>query len=273
MNKIINTKQIQYEEKIILEETIKFFDKNNIKYYLWGGTLLGAVRHGGFIPWDDDIDIIVPRPDYNKFIELMKKNNSMIENKYEVIAFELNNSSFPFCKIINKNIILNCDHPIDKYLWIDVFPMDGMPTKHKMFLKKVRYNKMLYNIKRDDISVHTKYSKNIIKKILKKIYIKKLSNKNLKDIMNNYIKYASKYDFNNSKYVGSIIWGKHPGNILKKEWLKEDIKLKFEDIEANVFSGYKNYLSNRYGDYMKLPPESERISHSTSAVKVEKNDK
>ena len=109
MSRELSLKEIQNEEKEILKNIINFFEKYNIKYYAYGGTLLGAVRHNGFIPWDDDIDIIVPRPDYDLFLDLVRKGNFKYNN-LEVISYELNNSNVLFCKVINKGII------IDRYI-------------------------------------------------------------------------------------------------------------------------------------------------------------
>ena len=98
--KYLSLREIQKEEEKLLKITVDFFEKNNLNYILEGGTLLGAVRHKGFIPWDDDIDLSMPRPDFDKFIELSKNSN------LDVTYSELGNSPFAFAKVINKNIHL-----------------------------------------------------------------------------------------------------------------------------------------------------------------------
>ena len=124
--KYLNIKEIQEEELNILKETIKFLDHNNIKYYIFYGTLLGAVRHQGFIPWDDDIDIAIPRPEYEKLIKILKEKNNKINNlNIESIGYEVGVSDWPFIKIVNKDIKLEDELNCDKNLWIDVFPLDG----------------------------------------------------------------------------------------------------------------------------------------------------
>ena len=103
--KYLDIKEIQKEELNILKETIKFLNKNNIKYYIFYGTLLGAVRHQGFIPWDNDIDIAIPRPEYEKLINILKEKNNKINNmNIESIGYEVGVSDWPFIKIVNKDI-------------------------------------------------------------------------------------------------------------------------------------------------------------------------
>ena len=104
----LNTREIQLEELNILKETIKFLNNNDIKYGLHAGTLLGAVRHKGFIPWDDDIDIYLTRPNYNKFIDCVKKEQNKI-GSFNVISIDLNNSYIPFAKVTNPKIIIIID--------------------------------------------------------------------------------------------------------------------------------------------------------------------
>ncbi|MCQ2533876.1 MAG: LicD family protein [Clostridia bacterium] len=119
-------------------DIIRYIDKlcrdNNIKYSLAYGTLLGAIRHKGFIPWDDDMDIMMERVDYNKFLDIMKKDKS---DRFNVINYE--NAYFPWTKICDGNtyIIEKDDYRIPNYaLWVDVFPIDEMPEPNSEECKK-----------------------------------------------------------------------------------------------------------------------------------------
>ena len=141
----LTSTEIKAEELKILLEVDIFCKEHNIRYYLVGGTLLGAIRHRGFIPWDDDIDICMPRPDYERFIRTFSSDKGlMVLNKY------WNNFTFPYSKVINQRYI--CDLTYDnstgnRYIWIDVFPIDGLPheldTVRAIYRKEDYYRKVL----------------------------------------------------------------------------------------------------------------------------------
>ena len=268
---MLTLEEIQLEEINILYETVKFLKKNNIKYYLWGGTLLGAIRHKGFIPWDDDIDIVVPRPDYLRLIKMLSSNNNI--SNYIATCFEIDNSDWPYLKVINPSIQLESKNALDKYLWIDIFPLDALPDNYNSFFKSIKrkqhqfilQRKCLHNIRYSDKS----------RRFLQRVWWFFCKGIPLGVFIEKYQAKASKYDYSKAKYVGSILWGIHSGNILKKEWL-EDYEVEFEGMKMNAFKGYDNYLKNRYGEnYMELPPIEQRATHSFIArrVKNEKNKK
>ena len=154
-------------------------------------------------------------------------------------------------------------------LLIDIFAVDGLPEEKEKYLNKiVKYREKYYFRKRylDEKLVDTSKMKSAIKKLafipLRFISMKRICNK--LDSM------CRKYDYTLSKYVCDLVWAKHPGNILKKEWLEKSVQLKFENINVNVFEGYRFYLENRYGkNYMELPSEDKRITHSFRAWSVD----
>ena len=117
----LTPKEIKVKELELLLKFAAYCDKNNLRYVLAGGTLLGAVRHKGFIPWDDDIDVMMPRSDYERFFSICKKDFSCTE-------LSMGNTCFPFGKILDDSVLI-----IDQYsnenrcLWIDIFPIDGLP--------------------------------------------------------------------------------------------------------------------------------------------------
>ena len=265
---MLSLEEIQKEELNILKSVIVIFEENNLKYYLYGGTLLGAIRHNGFIPWDDDIDLIMPRPDYDKFISILKNDDKCL-NGLVPMAPELNDFDFPFCKIYNKSIVLESENNMEKYLWIDIFPVDGISNNYNPYnyLKKIYNKRKVFSRKRDQI-YHIK-DNNKLKYVIKSVIFFPLQFLSFDRIINHFVKYCRKYEYDTSQYVCDLVWAKHPGNILKKEWLDETIKVKFEDIDANAFIGYKFYLENRYGkNYMELPPKEQRITHSFKAWRV-----
>lgn len=257
----LSLRQIQLEELRILEKLISICEENRLTYYLYGGTALGAIRHGGFIPWDDDIDVIMPRLDYERFLAL----KSSIIRPFELYGIEKNNSDSLLLKMINRDIVLKSNNNQEDYLWIDIFPIDGLPSKKpEKYLAKIAKIRKLYKAIRASKRNAPASSnfKNIIKKPLKIIP--------LKPIAKRIIKKSKKYKFEDSEYVCDTVWAEHRGNILKKEWLNKTIKVKFEGIEANVFRGYKNYLEKRYGrDYMVIPSKEKQVTHDIEAYKVD----
>ena len=128
--KKMQLREIKDIELDILIAFNKFCQDNNLKYYLSGGTLLGAIRHKGFIPWDDDIDVCMPRPDYER---LMKIFPNIYMNKYKLKTISRKNFICPFAKIIDINTRVDFKYlnNIDKNLWLDIFPIDGLPKSKK----------------------------------------------------------------------------------------------------------------------------------------------
>ena len=257
----LNLKEIQQEELNILEKAIKFLDKNNIKYYIAYGTLLGAVRHQGFIPWDDDIDLMMFREDYDKLVKILKDDNK-ISNNLEAIAFELDNSDWPFIKIVNKDIIVETEENCDKNLWIDIFPLDKSFDKKSINKIYKKIIKCLYGIKRyfitkNKIAIPYFKIKKIINLIIKPIKYETIIKKYIKICKNNKAK--------QNTYVSDNIWNDFNKNY-NKVWFK-DKKIKFESLEVNAIDGYDDFLKEEYGNYMELPPEDQRVSHNIKAYR------
>lgn len=145
----IGTEELKKVELNILKDVANFCDKNGIKYFLCGGTLLGAVRHGGFIPWDDDVDIAMPRDDYDKFLILYNNKESI----YRVNSIEINsNWHKPSARVEDNQTILIENTMKKKYrkqhAFIDVFPIDGIPSNEsneKIFLLQQKILWLLVN--------------------------------------------------------------------------------------------------------------------------------
>ncbi|MDE5539861.1 MAG: LicD family protein, partial [Bacilli bacterium] len=271
----MNLKEIHAEQIQMFKKITKYLDKNNLRYFICGGTLLGAIRHKGFIPWDDDIDILMPRPDYDKLQEISL--TSTISDNLEVHSFELNNLNDPFCKVYNLDTEMAKYYSEDEYdnhMWIDIFPMDGLPDNEKkikrIFKKSLRYRRLL-KLRKVREEVIIKESKTIIKAITKpfikvfvdlfpkQFYVKKID------------KLCRKYSYDSSKYVGGIAWGYGPQETLLREEVNKIVKVEFENMEVKTFSCWDTYLKNLYNDYMKLPPKEKRIAHVMEIRKIERS--
>ena len=266
MKKKLTLKEIQSEELNILKYVVNILEENDLKYSLVGGTLLGAIRHKGFIPWDDDIDIGMPRPDYDKFINLFDKVNK--KNNIELQAYEKGNSFIPFCKIVNTDILIKDDSICDqekRFLWVDIFPQDAFGDDEKetskMFEKIEIYKKLIY--------IHhykNKITKNSnLIKFVKRLILKPIAMFITADTIT---QYAKKENYNNASYIGNIVWGYGKNERIPKSYFDNLIEVEFENSKFKAYKSYDEYLKQIYGEYMKLPPKEKRVTHNIKAWRV-----
>lgn len=255
----ITMQEIRDRELKLLIEFSKFCDKNNLIYVLAGGTLLGAIRHRGFIPWDDDIDVMMPRSDYNRLIALNNKTNEL-----EIRTISNESSCIPFAKVIDAKTMTSNEYAgIDNAdsLWIDIFPIDGLPCdwkKVKKIYRDIKFLRKCHGVTLSKFGTGTTKVKSIGKAILY-VPLKIIGSFQFARWIDNY---CQKIKFEESDYVGGISWGYGPQERMpKKEWL-ERVKVEFEGHEFWAPGCWDLYLRNLYGDYMKLPPEEKRITHN-----------
>ena len=260
--KEIHIEEIKKIQLDILTKIHEYCIKNNIRYFLAYGTLIGAIRHKGYIPWDDDIDIAMPRPDYNKFI---KSFNGYSKNLI-VLAPELDWKYYaPYANVCDNRTILyegeNRHNGQKIGIKIDIFPIDGVPSDkqeyYKIFNTANKYNWFL-RFKRFPLKYFIKGNLNQrIKKILiwffmhfisyecmqKKIH--KLSTNTLYSVA----KYATQVTFTYDKIY------------FDKKIFEEYIDVDFEGKKFKSIKEYDIYLKALYGNYMELPPIESRIDH------------
>ena len=257
IKKEINLPELKKIQIDILNCVADYCEKNSINYFLACGTLLGSVRHGGYIPWDDDIDICMLRKDFNLFINSFNS----FSHRYKCYSID-NNKSFytPYAKVLDLQTILREEGQagIEGSINIDIFVYDNAPdndkTVKKMFKKRDIY-RTLSNCRREsDFSSYSFY-KRILLTILhyllfifpRHYFIKKIS-----DNSKRYINLATKRVGNFLSYSKKV-FDKH---------IFEDYEYgMFEGKKYRIPIGYNEYLNNFYGNYMELPPESKRVSH------------
>lgn len=264
--KRLTKRDIQRHELNILIAVKEICNSHNLKFYLAGGTLLGAIRHRGFIPWDDDIDICMPRPDYEKFISLWPKMNQI----YVLKSDRLNNWDAPFTKVIDPTTQIESVYDERKgSLWIDVFPVDGLPSdvkKVENVYKQCNFYRKLLMIAHARLGEGTsqihKYGKYILKPIAKLIgtdyFSKKLE------------KIACQIPYESAKYVGIVTWGLYGvGERMLKSEFEKEVEVEFEGYKMPAFSCWDSYLHGIYGNYMQLPPLEKRQTHDMIVYKKE----
>lgn len=246
-------------------ELLCTFDKMcrdvGLVYSLAGGTLLGAVRHKGFIPWDDDVDLFMLRPDYEKFLKIY--NNVILDNPYfRLVHCNNGESGITFARLID--IRASVHHPTSVAIhnvWIDILPLDGIPENEeniKVFvrkLRKLRYLRLLANSRPcKGKSKLRAYIKTPIAYAMRKFGIRKL-------IIKRIINESQKIPYESSNRVGELVAQARVKGTVCKDSFKDYIWLDFNGKKFMVMPDYENYLKECYGDYMKLPPKKQQNGH------------
>jgi lipopolysaccharide cholinephosphotransferase len=266
--KKLTQEEIKKHELDILLELQRVCDAHGIKFYLAYGTLLGAVRHGGFIPWDDDVDVIMSRPDYNRLIQICHEGQAF-HKPYQMICGDDGSLYLPYMKITDTSTKVSEEYlndQADQCLWVDVFPMDGITSdgeEIEKILKKGRiYRRLLFwNFVRLDYkgtSLPRRIAKILGVGIAKLVGAERCKRKIL-DL-------AKRTPYDQAEYVLDVVADEHRcmavhGKAIPKSMYEESMVISFEGYSFYAMKDYDYYLKFYYGDYMKLPPEKERIGH------------
>ncbi|MBE6968557.1 MAG: LicD family protein [Ruminococcaceae bacterium] len=258
-------KKVQAIEVEVLKEIIRICEKNKIEYFGFYGTVLGAVRHNGFIPWDDDIDIAMLRDDYDRFLEIAP---SQLSPGFSLQHFTTEQDAPAYFAKVRKDgtkfVESNFKHlDIHHGIFVDVFPLDKIPTN--VYAKKKHYyltqlwlqaylSKSLY-----------KTAKHVTSNPFKRVCadaVRTILHILLLPVKKSWLfrqldKSACKYRDSDSTLVSfcNTPWE------WDSSWLLPTKKVPFEDTYIAIPANYDEVLKNRYGDYMKLPPEDKRVSH------------
>ena len=243
----------------ILQVIHNFCEEHDIRYSMACGTLLGAVRHKGYIPWDDDIDIYVPRKDYERLIEEFPQSlhNIRIASLSRNCQWE-----FAYAKAYDDRTFLDEFSIVNKPIGIniDIFPIDKAPSKKKewaIYNKKRLLLQKIYYIKFLKINWERPFYKNIIH-IIGKMLLFPIQLRKLAEIIN---KYAQKYNNTSSTYLFENIQGWFLKKPFSEESIKDVVDMPFEDRVFKGMKGYDDYLKNAYGNYLTLPPIEKRVKH------------
>lgn len=253
----------------ILRKFDSFCKENNITYYLAFGTLLGAIRYKKFIPWDDDIDVLVPRKDYNKLLTLFKD-----DEKYHLFAFEKNKKFlFPFAKLCDmttrKEETFYSSNGLDLGVEIDVFPLDAFDNDLEDAKKEAK--RISKNMKHLGLSKLNKLCiANPIKRVAWGIYVGGCKLLGGKYFVKRIIKESNKPKQKESRYLGVktwCIWGER--GIIPAEVFADTVDIEFEGEMFPAPKDYDTYLTCLYGDYLPEPPkEKQKTHHSFVAYRL-----
>ena len=259
--KYLSLRNIQLEELEIAKYIDAFCNERGIKYFLYSGSLLGAVRHKGFIPWDDDIDIYMLRDDYDRFCK-------EFSHELFIIKYCENGSLHaPMAKVCNPNIVVESDTLGDEdnsLLWVDIFPLDGVPSNdffRKLLLFRVQNLERLIIWKRTDSRKEKNFIRRLIK-IIASVYLKKKDNEYTIRIAQKVSRISRKYKPLSTGYCANLCYSYiYPDDIFIKRTLYE-----FEDYKFYSVEDYNTALTANYNaNYMTPPPENNRGGHYIKA--------
>lgn len=270
---------LQRAETEILKNVAAYMEENGYRYVALGGTLLGAVRHKGFIPWDDDIDIGLPREDYDRFLEQARKTFDGKNSPYE-----LQNAAFTdgyiyyFSRVIDRSVRLtdrSATVEKEQFAWIDIFPLDGMPGGVKGKIHKFRLLKarMEYQYARFDELVnvnlrHRPWHERLLIGAGKAFRLQKVfrTDKTFRKLD----KLLKKYPYASSPYAVNFMGAGKFREMHEKSVYDARATYPFEDMTIKSVKDYDKWLTQMYGDYMTPPAEEDRNKHCTEGE--EKND-
>lgn len=271
MYKELDLKSLQFNLLQMMQKINEICCQEKIKYFMLGGTFIGAVRHKGFIPWDDDIDIAMDRKNYEKFLSIIEKK---LPSNMELVYYNKKETNVHWIKIIDKRfrIVEKMDNiETEQYLFVDIFPFDNVPDNVierkifglKIYLKgkKLKLAQMLY-ISEKNNQKFNRNLKNIIVKILKLKMLKKYFD--IQKVQGQYDKLISKYKDKETRLIANLCVNHNFDNIYREMFEKEKIssivEYNFEDTRLKGIENYDYLLRQTFGDYMKLPPKEEQKS-------------
>ncbi len=271
-------KKLQKIEMNILKDFIKICEENKLSFSLSGGSALGAIRHKGFIPWDDDIDVVMPRKDYDKFLTIAEKEYN---NKYTIMNND-HNHKFP---LMNTRWGLNGteyktedlkDIPGDFGIFLDIFFFDNIPDDDKLMRKQHGkawfYGKLLVL---SGVKKPVLYYYGIKRKILEIIfflahYILKIIPNNTRYFYKKAYKYSTMYNNIETKRFAYMFDPEKYTSIMNKKDYYPLKKVPFDNIHVSIYNKAEEYLKVRYGNYMELPPIEKRHNHPPYSLKFKK---
>lgn len=262
-------KQLQQIELKLANKFVQICEANQLRYYMIGGTFLGAIRHKGFIPWDDDMDFGMPRTDYEKFMHL-----TMAEHNLQIQHYSISmKDKYSFMKLVDQKVQIQIHNGKEIQVvpsWIDIFPLDNVPQNRlvkRLYLLHLLMIRMLISFKNID-RLDTKRKRPFYEKVLVGIALHTPIAKlySLKTLYRKLDRVLSKYPENKGYYWLNVMGSYKAKEIFPVTVFGEGKKYAFED---KLFVGPDNadaYLSHLYGNYHQIPDENHRNHHHSKVL-------
>lgn len=247
----------------VFKAAIDYMEGHGLMWYVSGGTAIGAIRHHDFIPWDDDIDIYMPRKDYNKLLTL--KNDIQSSTSLELLDIDDEGYTQWFAKFVDKSsTTIEClSNPRVYGVWVDIFPLDYSNSSiEEDLIESKEYQRLFLDYQRSlfPISIKQLLSSFLSLNIhyLKEIFLNSCRKSRTLSLKYSFKKFvASLYRETGDHFVSYCEGGK----LLKREWFDSSEWIPFGNYEVRVPVGYDAYLKSLFGDYLILPPEEDRVTH------------
>lgn len=258
MREITDTKEIQAIELSVLKKIHAFCEANALRYSLCGGTLLGAIRHKGFIPWDDDIDIFMPRPDYERFCATFRADGVSLhthENDADYI--------YPFAKVYDDSTLLR-EHAFPKIaagVYVDVFPVDGFPDDAESIRRAIRERRRRMRWVCFKAIPLRRPGRALWKTLVLWALRAALASFPPRFFIRGIRREMMRHGFENQPFAACLSWGYDEKECLPAEVFSSFIDVDFVGEKFKAIVGWETYLKNLYGDYMQLPPPEKRVTH------------
>lgn len=255
------------EHQLLLLRVFKAFDafcsEHCIQYFAWCGTLIGAIRHGGFIPWDDDIDVAMKREDYDRFIHL----RNQVENGYRIASYQDGESPYPFAKFFSTDGTI-WEYPQFSFItgpWIDIFPLDKCKNNSKDIKALELFHSAMWKYRKAiAYSPWSEIGRDLFRGKFKEFSIKLVKKLRYSPFKRRYIEQARIAE-NILRSLTGNEYGDYSvpivNEVFPSNWLCKAMRVPFEDSTILVPEDYDEVLSYMYGDYMILPPEEKRKGH------------
>ncbi len=261
----------------LLEHVISICEQENIRYYVGGGACIGVIRHGGFIPWDDDVDLSLPREDFERFVAYVKEHP---EQGYEICdRWSDPNWHFCMCQYVDSESEIEIDLAAEKrkaHIWIDIFPIDGLPDNvvaRWIHVKRIMMTRYLIQVANVATQVDAHRKRPFVERLVLSLCTKLNLGAHIDSMaqMARLDRICKKYSFYRQRFCGNMLGRYREREVVPCSYFGKPVKALFCNIEVDIPELVSDYLTALYGDYMTLPPENQRIAHNVRILRM-RND-